>query len=120
MPIRMERFVPGFIINRLQCNMNCEFMYLLENGYCTPENMDLAVKTCLMPRGMLLGLGQRMDFTGLDMIANRFRNTGYTAAPPKQEMPKMIARHYEQDELGVKSGRGFYDYSRQTYGDVLV
>ena len=119
-PIRMERVVPGFIINRLQRSMNREVMYLLENGYCTPEDIDVAVKTSLMPRGMLLGLVQRMDFTGLDMMANSFRDTGYTAAPPMQEMPQMIARHYEQGELGVKSGRGFYDYSGQTYEDVLV
>ena len=119
-PIRMEQFVPGFIINRLQRSMNREVMFLLENGYCSPEDIDLAVKASLMPRGMLLGLVQRMDFTGLDMMANSFRDTGYTAAPPTQGTPRMIAEHYERGELGVKTGRGFYDYAGQSYGEILL
>lgn len=118
-PIRMERFVPGFIINRLQRSMNREVMFLLENGYCSPEDIDLAVKASLMPRGMLLGLVQRMDFTGLDMMANSFRDTGYTAAPPAQGIPRMIEEHYQRGELGVKTGRGFYDYAGQSYGEIL-
>ena len=118
-PIRMEQFVPGFIINRLQRSMNREVTFLLENGYCTPEDIDLAVKASLMPRGMLLGLVQRMDFTGLDMMANSFRDTGYTAAPPTTGMPRVIEEHYQRGELGVKTGRGFYDYNGQRYEDIL-
>ena len=59
-----------FIVNRMQSAMTREVLYLVENGYSTPEEIDLAVKTSLMPRGLMLGLVERMDFNGIDMIAN--------------------------------------------------
>lgn len=49
-PVRMEKFVPGYIINRIQILLNTEVFYLLGNGVCTPEQLDLAVKASLMPR----------------------------------------------------------------------
>ena len=117
-PICMERYVPGFIINRLQSAMTREVMYLLENGYCTGEDIDLAVKTSLMPRGVLLGLVERMDFSGLDTVANGLRNKSYTPAPaPGEDNP--IFGHVERGELGVKSGSGFYDYSHRPYAETL-
>ena len=61
-PVRLEKYVPGYIINRIQILLNTEVFYLLENGVCTPEQMDMAVKASLMPRGMVLGLVQRYDF----------------------------------------------------------
>lgn len=117
-PVRMERYVPGFIINRLQSAMTREVLYLLEHGYCTPEALDLAVKASLMPRGMLLGLVQRMDFNGLDVVAHGLENKTYIPAPDPQA-DNLIARHYQAGELGVKSGRGFYDYRGQPYQQVL-
>ena len=34
----------GYIINRIQILLNTEVFYLLGNGVCTPEQLDLAVK----------------------------------------------------------------------------
>lgn len=117
-PVRMEKFIPGFIVNRMQSAMTRELVYLIENGYCTPEDLDLAVKTSLMPRGLLLGLVQRMDFSGLDMAANSLNNKKYVPAPDPGQ-PAMIFDHYNKGEYGVKSGKGFYDYSDRSYTEVL-
>ena len=117
-PVKIERFVPGFIINRMQSAMTREVLYLVENGYCTAEQIDLAVKTSLMPRGLMLGLVERMDFNGLDMIANGLMNKKYTPAPDI-ERPAMIFDHYDRGEFGVKTGKGFYDYSDRTYAETL-
>lgn len=117
-PVLMERYVPGFIVNRLQSAMTREVLFLLENGYCTPEDLDLAVKTSLMPRGMALGLVQRMDFSGLDMVANGLRNGTYQPAPAPGA-DNLVFRHAGQGELGVKSGEGFYRYRDRPYEEVL-
>lgn len=117
-PVRMEKYIPGFIVNRMQSAMQREVFYLIENGYCSPEALDLAVKTSLMPRGLLLGLVQRLDFSGLDMCANSLNNRAYTPAPPP-DRPQIIFSHTEKGQLGVKTGRGIYDYSHLPYEQVL-
>ena len=117
-PVRMEKYIPGFIVNRLQSAMQREVLHLIENGYCSAEEMDLAVKTSLMPRGLLLGLVQRLDFNGLDMCVNGMKNKAYTPAPPT-EHPALIFSHADKGEYGVKSGKGIYDYSHMPYEQVL-
>jgi len=117
-PVRMEKYIPGFIVNRLQSAMTREVVHLLENGYCTAEELDLAVKTSLMPRGLLLGLVERFDFNGIDMIANSLSNKKFTPAP-EPDHPKMVFDHVQRGELGVKTGKGFFDYSGLAYEDVL-
>ena len=117
-PIRIERYIPGFIINRLQSAMTREVVYLIENGYCTKEDVDLAVKTSLMPRGMLLGVIQRMDFGGLDVAADGLENKQYIPAPAPDH-PGLIFIPCERGDLGVKTGRGIYDYTHQSYAEVI-
>lgn len=116
--IRLEQYVPGFVINRIQSAITQEVSYLVESGLCTKEDIDLAVRTSLMPRGMLLGVVQRMDFGGLDVIANGLENGSFSSAP-RVPRPAFIFEPYERGELGVKSGRGLYDYTHQDYATVI-
>lgn len=116
-PVRMEKFVPGYIINRIQILLNTEVFYLLENGVCTPEQLDLAVKASFMPRGMVLGLVQRYDFTGLDISANNIINASYVM-PETSKHPSALFDHVDRGELGVKTGKGFYDYGGRTPAEV--
>lgn len=117
-PVRMERYIPGFIVNRMQGALTREVVHLLENGYCSPEDLDLAVKTSLMPRGMLLGLVERMDFAGLDMMVNGLTNKSYQPAPDPGE-PKMFFDAVARGDLGAKTGKGLYDYSHLSYEELL-
>ena len=117
-PVRMERYIPGFIVNRMQGALTREVVHLLENGYCSPEDLDLAVKTSLMPRGMLLGLVERMDFAGLDMMVNGLTNKSYQPAPDPGA-PKMFFDAVARGDLGAKTGKGLYDYSHLSYEELL-
>lgn len=117
-PVQMEKFIPGFIVNRMQSAMTREVLYLIENGYCTAQQLDLAVKTSLMPRGLILGLVQRLDFNGIDMLVNSLNNKKYEPAPETTH-PATVFDHYDRGEYGIKSGKGFFDYSSQSYADVL-
>ena len=67
---------------------------------------------------MLLGLVQRYDFTGLDLSAKNLENPGFMEAP-EDNRPKSLFRLVEKGELGVKSGKGFYDYSDKPLIETL-
>ncbi len=110
-PVFMKKFIRGYIVNRLQQCLNREVFYLLDNDYCTPEGIDIAVKNSFIPRACVLGLCKRMDFGGLDMTANNYKNHSYTMPEHGDEMPRVLADHIARGELGVKTGKGFYDYS---------
>ena len=108
--VLMKKFIRGYIANRMQMCLNQEVFYLLDNGYCTPEDIDKAVKASFIPRAVVLGLCKRADFGGLDMTANNYKNKSYTM-PPEVDMPKTLQEHIDKGELGFKTGKGFYDYS---------
>ncbi|MDR0818508.1 MAG: 3-hydroxyacyl-CoA dehydrogenase family protein [Oscillospiraceae bacterium] len=108
--VLMKKFIRGYIANRMQMCLNTELFYLLDNGYCSPEDIDKAVKASFIPRAVVLGLCKRADFGGLDMTANNYKNKSYVPPEPV-DMPTSLAAHVEAGELGFKSGKGFYDYA---------
>ena len=108
--VLMKKFIRGYIANRMQMCINQEVFFLLDNGYCTPEDIDKAVKTSFIPRAVVLGLCKRADFGGLDMTANNYKNKSYSM-PPEVDMPKTLQEHIDKGELGFKTGKGFYDYA---------
>ncbi len=117
-PVVMEKFVPGFCINRMQRIIGREVFFLLDNGYITPENLDLAVKASLIPRAMVLGFVQRYDFTGLDLSAMNLENKGFIEAP-HDNSPKSLFDRVKKGDYGVKTGKGFFDYSGRKMEEVL-
>lgn len=108
--VLMKKFIRGYIVNRLQQCLNREVFYLLDNGYCDAEAIDLAAKASFIPRACVLGLCKRADFGGLDMTANNYKNHSYTMPEHGDEMPHILEEHVEHGELGIKTGHGFYDY----------
>ncbi len=109
--VLMKKFIKGYIVNRLQQCLNREVFFLLDNGYCDAEAIDLASKASFIPRACVLGLLKRADFGGLDMTANNYKNKSYTMPEHGDEMPKVLAEKVEAGELGIKTGKGFYDYT---------
>lgn len=117
-PVVMEKFVPGFCVNRLLRIIGREVFFLLDNGYMTAEQLDLAVKASIIPRAMVLGFVQRYDFTGLDLSLSNLQNAEFLE-PPLDNSPRSLAEHVEKGEMGVKSGKGFFDYSGRDPREVL-
>jgi 3-hydroxybutyryl-CoA dehydrogenase len=117
-PTVMEKFIPGFCINRLLRGIGREALYLLDNGYITPEQLDVAVKASIVPRAMVLGFVQRYDFTGLDLAYNNLQNEAFVDAPV-DDRPHSLVERVERGELGVKTGKGFFDYGGRPLEEVL-
>lgn len=117
-PVVMNKFIPGYIVNRLQRAMAREIFFLLDGGYATAEEVDRAVKSSLGIRIPVVGVVQRYDFTGLDLALTFERNPSIRLVS-KERTPKILNKLVMRGYLGVKSGRGFYDYSSSKIEEVL-
>ena len=107
-PVRVEKEMPGFLVNRILRAITNEAYFLLEEGVATFEDIDTA---CRLGLNHPMGPFQLSDFSGLDVgyyaRRERYEETGderYKPAPS-------LERRVERGDLGRKSGRGFYDYS---------
>lgn len=106
-PVLMRKEVPGFIVNRIFRALTREAVSLLEGGYATAEDIDLAVVKGL---GHPMGPLRLLDTTGIDVSylarMDEYKETGVEGAKPNDLLRQM----YERGEWGKKSGKGFYDY----------
>ena len=108
--VLMKKFIRGYIANRLQQCLNQEVFYLIDNGYCDAEAIDLACQASFVPRACVLGICKRIDFGGVDMTYNNFKNQSY-AAPQWDHIPGILQEKVDAGELGIKTGKGFYDFT---------
>jgi|APFre7841882654_1041346.scaffolds.fasta_scaffold07478_2 3-hydroxybutyryl-CoA dehydrogenase len=100
---------PGFIANRLLFPLCFNIVRLLEAGIATRDELDNAGKWFLfLPAGPL----QLMDIAGLDtfILAG---NALYDELKEPQYMPPLLLKKMvTAGWLGVKAGKGFYDYDK--------
>lgn len=108
-PVRLNRMINGFVINRILRIIGREIFHLLESGVISPEDLDLAVRTSIAPRMQLLGVLQRYDFTNLSLSLRHYRDKEFED-PPFEEEPKYLLDTVNSGRLGITTGAGFYDY----------
>ena len=111
----MQKYVPGHAINRLLRIIGREVFFLLDNGYITADQLDLAVKASIAPRMCTLGVVQRYDFTGLDLSAGNLRLANYPE-PPLDNAPKSLVQPGGDGPFGSQDRLGILRLFRQTAG----
>ena len=109
-PVICRRDVPGFIANRVQFAVLRECMDIVEKGTATIEDVDAVMKYGIGFRYAAYGPFEVADFGGLDTFyhISEYLNQDLCDAKEPQKTMKDL---YIQGNYGVKSGRGFYDYS---------
>jgi 3-hydroxybutyryl-CoA dehydrogenase len=102
---------PGFIANRILMPMINEAICSLHEGVAGVSEIDTIMKLGMAhPMGPL----QLADFIGLDVCLAILRVLHEGFGNPKYAPCPLLVNMVTSGDLGVKSGRGFYDYSHGT------
>ena len=112
-PIVINKYLPGFVVNRFQLVFNGMAYALLAEGVLEPEEIDRAIEASIGLRLAANGPFATMDMGGLGTAAASARSMGV-------EPPAILQDKVSCGELGVKTGKGFYDYCGLCEDDVLA
>ncbi len=118
LPIHLKQELPGFLVNRVQVAMLREIWDLLDRGVATVEEIDRAISGSIGLRLAVHGPLAINDFGGLDITRKTFENLIPTLRSD-QQLSERVKRLVGKDHLGVKSGKGFYEYPLQTSQEKL-
>ena len=102
---------PGFIGPRLQVLLMNEAVRLVEEGVATPEDVDKAFKAGMGFRYGTIGIFEFIDWGGVDIL---HRASGFLTKALGDERfraARMVEDKIARNELGPKTGRGFFDYA---------
>jgi 3-hydroxybutyryl-CoA dehydrogenase len=116
-PVLMKKFISGYAINRIQLALQREVHFLLDNDFMTPEQLDEAARVGLAFRMMVVGVVQRFDFGGLDLSVRNLQRYNLELTPLDYQ-PRKLFELVEKGHVGVKSGKGFYDYTGRNEAEV--
>lgn len=98
---------PGFIVNYLLVPFMCDAVRMVENGVCTKEDLDTAIKLGLNhPMGPI----ELLDYVGLDTTLFIAEALFAEFKDPKYAAPPLLKRMVLSGRLGRKTGRGFYEW----------
>jgi 3-hydroxyacyl-CoA dehydrogenase len=107
----LKKFLPGFLVNRIQVAVMREALYLLEQGLVEPEEMDTAFKCCSALRGVVHGPVEHMDMVGLDTIAAA-SGVIFPLISNETETPAILTEKVSAGKIGFKGHGGFYPYPK--------
>ncbi len=108
--VRLRRAVPGLLINRLQHAILHEAYYLIDEGIATAEEIDRCAREMLAPRMCITGLIEQKDISGLDTHA--LAQQALVPVLHHGDQPRRALQDlYAAGHLGIKTGKGFYDWS---------
>jgi 3-hydroxybutyryl-CoA dehydrogenase len=111
-PVTVNGEATGYIFNRLWRAIKKASLYIVDKGYASFEDVDRAFMIGIpAPFGPFMG----MDTIGLDVILaieeQWYRESGDESDKP----PKILVEKVKKGELGVKTGKGFYQYPNPSF-----
>lgn len=100
---------PGFIVNRILVPYLNEAAFAYQDGVATVEEIDKAMK---LGANMPIGPLALCDMVGIDVILSVCEYYWQEFGDSKYRPSLAFRQKVRAGHLGVKSGRGFYDYSK--------
>ena len=119
MPVRINKEIPGYLLNRIQIAMLRECWALWQAGIASVEDIDIAVKGSLGFRLASIGPLITNDLGGNDTLCA----VGKYLLPlisDAHEPPDDYLKMVEAGNYGQKTGKGFYDYTAEEWEAVIA
>ena len=106
----VEREVAGFVENRILYAILREAVDLVDRGIIDADGMDRCVRWGIGYKLAVIGPMELLDMAGLDIYANvgSYLNKDLCNGT---EVSKTITDRVERGELGIKTGRGLFEYT---------
>ena len=117
-PVVVLKDTPGQLGNRLFHALLREAIWMVQEGIASVEDVDTAIKNGLGRRFPVYGALEHQDVAGLSTV---FAIQSYmcSALCNDTEPARLLKEKVMAGDLGVKSGRGFYDWTKRDIASVL-
>ena len=116
-PAIIQKEVPGFVGPRLQAAVIREAFSIVERGIATAEDVDLVVRNSFGRRLSVAGPFQVFELAGWDLVLAAFEEL-YKDLNSSSEINPLLREMVEDDRLGVKSGKGFYEWTPKRIEEI--
>ena len=112
-PAIVQKEAPGFIGNRLQTALLREALSIVQQGIARPQDVDIVIKNGFGRRLAAVGVFESYEMAGWDLILAVMANL-LTEIESSSEISPLLSQKIERGELGIKTGKGFYDWTPES------
>jgi 3-hydroxybutyryl-CoA dehydrogenase/5-formyl-3-hydroxy-2-methylpyridine 4-carboxylate dehydrogenase len=110
LPVVVKKDVPGFVENRVLYAIMRECVSLVEKGVISPEELDTCVKWGIGFKLAVIGPMELLDVAGLD-IYEAVASYLNADLDKSATVSRYITGRTAAKQLGIKTGKGIYDYT---------
>jgi 3-hydroxybutyryl-CoA dehydrogenase len=116
-PVLIRNDRPGQLGNRLQMALFREAVNIVAEGIADAEDVDVVAKNGFGIRLPAYGIFEHQDAVGLDLGTKVLE---YVSRDLYNEprAPEFVRELVRDGHLGVRTGRGFYDWSKKSVGEL--
>jgi len=111
-PLTVKKEILGFCFNRVWRAIKRETLYMWAEGFVDFRDID---RGWMIFTGMTQGPFGLMDNVGLDVVYDIEMVYYNESKDPKDHPPEALKAMVDRNELGLKTGKGFYAYPDPEY-----
>lgn len=117
-PVIVKKDLPGQLANRILQAIVREAVNIVEIGLASAEDVDTAIKMGMALRFPVWGPLEHVDAVGIELCRS-VQNTVLPEITSRQAASPLFDKLFEENNLGYKTGNGFYDWSNRDMGELV-
>jgi 3-hydroxybutyryl-CoA dehydrogenase len=117
-PVRLDRYVPGFIGVRLNSALYREALHLIDEGVTDARGIDAVMRESIALRFPVLDLMEVADFGGLDTFTRVWDHSFPTLAS-STDAGSTVREAVGNGALGLSTGRGFHEWQGRSAAELV-